>query len=59
MAKSQNRQVDKVERQARLANVRRHQELEQRELRNSNRLGWHGSMTNTDDEDEQWSSNET
>lgn len=40
MAKSSNRQVDKVERKARLAIGRRHQELEQRELRNINRLGW-------------------
>lgn len=40
MAKSMNRDVDKVERKARLANVHRQRELEQRELRSMNRMGW-------------------
>ncbi len=40
MAKSQNRQVDKVERKARLENVQRQRKIEERELRNAHRLGW-------------------
>lgn len=40
MAKSQNYSVDKVERKARLAGVHRQHKIEQRELRNLNRMGW-------------------
>lgn len=48
MAKSNHRQVDKVERKARLEGVQRQRQVDQRELRNLNRMGWQ----EIDDEDE-------
>jgi hypothetical protein len=40
VAKSFERSVDKVERKARLANVHRQREIDERELRTMNRMGW-------------------
>lgn len=40
MAKSMNREVDKVERKARLDGIHRQRQIERRELQNMNRLGW-------------------
>lgn len=48
MAKSQNQQVDKVERGARLA--QRQRKVEANEFRNANRLGWREMIENDDDE---------
>lgn len=53
MAKSRTRPVDKVERQARLANARRHQQLEQSDIRNAHRLGWNDDDYDQAD-DHQW-----
>lgn len=56
MAKSQNRQVDKVERKARLEGVQRQRKVEERELRNMNRIGWQ-EMDDSDDgleQDGEW-----
>ncbi len=50
MAKSQNRQVDKVERKARLENVQRQRKIEERELRNAHRLGWVEDTAEDDDD---------
>ena len=49
MAKSQHRSVDKVERGARLASVQRQRQIEERELKNLNRMGW--QEFDEDDED--------
>jgi hypothetical protein len=52
-----NRDVDKVERKARLANVHRQRQVEQRELRNLNRMGWQEIDEDDDLEQEgQWPS---
>lgn len=60
MAKSNHRSVDKVERQQRLANARRIQELEQSDVRRSNRLGWYEDDLgwNDDDHDDTYIPNE-
>lgn len=55
MAKSQNRQVDKVERKARLAGIHRQREVEQRELRNMHRMGW---VEDSFDEEDGWEDEE-
>lgn len=47
MAKSQNRQVDKVERGARLA--QRQRKVEARELRDVNRVGWREMIDDNDE----------
>lgn len=59
MAKSQHRQVDKVERKARLEGVQRQRQVEQRELRNLNRMGWQEMDDEEDLEQEgQWPGSE-
>jgi hypothetical protein len=53
VAKSQNRQVDKVERKARLDVIHRQREVEQRELRNLNRMGWMEMDDDVQDDEEE------
>lgn len=56
MAKSQNRQVDKVERKARLEGVQRQRKVEQRERQTMNRMGWVENQIEDDnlEQDGQW-----
>ncbi len=48
VAKSSNRPVDKVERQARVDSIHRQRKVQEREMRNLNRMGWQ----EFDDEDD-------
>ena len=52
MAKSNHRQVDKLERKQRLDGIRRSREIEDSEFRNMNRLGWREFNDEEDEEDE-------